>query len=57
MLIRLQLRTFASEVTRVAREVGTKGNLGVVAEVHDIDGTWQEITTNVNTMVRAAHLA
>ena len=36
----------------VAREVGTRGNLGVVAKVDDIDGTWQEITNNVNTMVR-----
>lgn len=39
-----RLATFASEVTRVAREVGTKGNLGVIATVDDIDGTWEEIT-------------
>ncbi|BGP55628.1 hypothetical protein JCM8202_004889 [Rhodotorula sphaerocarpa] len=45
-----RLATFASEVTRVAREVGTKGNLGVIATVDDIDGTWEEITNNVNTM-------
>lgn len=41
---------FASEVTRVAHQVGTKGNLGVTAKVDDIEGTWQEITNNVNTM-------
>jgi osomolarity two-component system sensor histidine kinase NIK1 len=35
---------FASEVTRVAHQVGTKGNLGVTAKVDDIEGTWQEIT-------------
>lgn len=39
-----QLATFASEVTRVAHEVGTKGNLGVTAKVDNIEGTWQEIT-------------
>ncbi|KWU47185.1 hypothetical protein RHOSPDRAFT_28182 [Rhodotorula sp. JG-1b] len=45
-----RLATFASEVTRVAHEVGTKGNLGVMAKVDDIEGTWEEITNNVNTM-------
>ncbi|GAA5979794.1 hypothetical protein JCM5350_002051 [Sporobolomyces pararoseus] len=45
-----RLATFASEVTRVAHEVGTKGNLGVTAKVDNIEGTWQEITANVNTM-------
>lgn len=45
-----RLTVFATEVTRVAREVGTKGNLGVTAKVDNIDGTWQEITSNVNTM-------
>ncbi|KAL8281120.1 hypothetical protein RQP46_006478 [Phenoliferia psychrophenolica] len=45
-----RLATFASEVTRVAHEVGTKGNLGVTAKVDNIEGTWQEITSNVNTM-------
>ncbi|KAJ9082352.1 histidine kinase osmosensor [Entomophthora muscae] len=45
-----QLRTFASEVTRVAREVGTEGKLGVQAQVKDVRGTWKEITNNVNTM-------
>ncbi|GAA5939996.1 hypothetical protein JCM10213_004903 [Rhodosporidiobolus nylandii] len=44
------LATFASEVTRVAHEVGTKGNLGVTAKVDNIEGTWQEITNNVNVM-------
>lgn len=39
-----RLATFASEVTRVAIEVGTKGNLGVTAKVDNIEGTWQEIT-------------
>ncbi|KAF9357973.1 histidine kinase osmosensor [Mortierella sp. NVP85] len=45
-----QLRTFAAEVTRVAREVGTEGKLGVQAQVQDVQGTWKEITSNVNTM-------
>ncbi|OZJ03533.1 Histidine protein kinase NIK1, partial [Bifiguratus adelaidae] len=45
-----QLSTFAFEVTRVAREVGTEGRLGVQAEVMDVRGTWKEITSNVNTM-------
>jgi osomolarity two-component system sensor histidine kinase NIK1 len=46
-----RLAMFASEVTRVAHEVGTKGNLGVIAKVENVEGTWQEITSNVNTMV------
>ncbi|KAH8919717.1 hypothetical protein BT69DRAFT_1313223 [Atractiella rhizophila] len=45
-----RLRIFATEVTRVAREVGTKGNLGVTANVDNVDGSWLEITENVNTM-------
>ncbi|KAF9271367.1 hypothetical protein BGZ68_003761, partial [Mortierella alpina] len=45
-----QLRTFAAEVTRVAREVGTEGRLGGQAEVKDVGGTWRELTENVNTM-------
>ncbi|KAF9435577.1 histidine kinase osmosensor, partial [Entomortierella beljakovae] len=45
-----QLRTFAAEVTRVAREVGTEGKLGGQAEVEDVGGTWRELTENVNTM-------
>jgi HAMP domain-containing protein len=45
-----QLRTFAAEVTRVAREVGTEGKLGGQAVVKDVSGTWKELTDNVNTM-------
>ncbi|ORZ18053.1 hypothetical protein BCR42DRAFT_436800 [Absidia repens] len=45
-----QLSSFASEVTRVAREVGTEGKLGVQAQVMDVEGVWREITSNVNTM-------
>ena len=44
------LLIFASEVTRVSLEVGTRGNLGVTAEVDNISGTWQDITSTVNTM-------
>jgi len=39
-----QLAVFAREVTRVAREVGTEGRLGVQAEVENVQGTWQAIT-------------
>ncbi|KAI7901643.1 uncharacterized protein BX663DRAFT_543988 [Cokeromyces recurvatus] len=45
-----QLSSFASEVTRVAKEVGTEGKLGVQAQVKDIEGLWRDITSNVNTM-------
>ncbi|MBE2315661.1 HAMP domain-containing protein [Solirubrobacter sp. CPCC 204708] len=45
-----QLRAFASEVTRVAREVGTEGKLGGQAEVEGISGTWRGLTENVNLM-------
>jgi HAMP domain-containing protein/signal transduction histidine kinase/DNA-binding response OmpR family regulator len=45
-----QLSAFAGEVTRVAREVGTEGKLGVEAEVEDVSGVWRELTQNVNTM-------
>src|SRR5205807_757515 len=45
-----QLRGFASEVTRVAREVGTEGRLGGQAEVAGDGGTWKDLTDNVNTM-------
>ncbi|MBW3621855.1 MAG: HAMP domain-containing protein [Armatimonadetes bacterium] len=45
-----QLRSFASEVTRVAREVGTEGQLGGQAEVKDVSGTWKDLTDNVNSM-------
>ena len=45
-----QLRSFASEVTRVAREVGTEGKLGGQAEVKDVAGVWKDLTDNVNYM-------
>ncbi|HLX63733.1 MAG TPA: HAMP domain-containing protein [Planctomycetota bacterium] len=45
-----QLRSFASEVTRVAREVGTEGKLGGQATVQGVAGTWKELTDNVNFM-------
>src|SRR5262245_1366540 len=45
-----QLRSFAAEVTRVAREVGTEGNLGGQAEVEGVSGTWRGLTENVNLM-------
>ena len=45
-----QLSSFADEVTRVAREVGTEGQLGGQADVHDVSGTWKDLTENVNMM-------
>ena len=45
-----QLRAFASEVTRVAREVGTEGRLGGQARVEGVSGTWRDLTDNVNFM-------
>ncbi|MBI2305894.1 MAG: HAMP domain-containing protein, partial [Rhodocyclales bacterium] len=45
-----QLGMFASEVTRVAREVGTEGKLGGQAQVKDVAGTWKDLTENVNAM-------
>src|SRR5207302_1543085 len=45
-----QLNSFASEVTRVAREVGTEGKLGGQADVRGVDGTWKDLTDNVNSM-------
>ena len=45
-----QLRLFASEVTRVAREVGTEGKLGGQADVRGVAGTWKNLTDNVNMM-------
>ena len=45
-----QLNSFASEVTRVAREVGTEGKLGGQAEVRGVGGTWKDLTDNVNFM-------
>src|SRR4051794_1644332 len=43
-----QLRAFGSEVTRVAREVGTEGKLGAQAEVTGVSGTWKDLTDSVN---------
>ncbi|HEU4393971.1 MAG TPA: response regulator, partial [Planctomycetota bacterium] len=45
-----QLNSFASEVTRVAREVGTEGKLGGQAQVEGVSGTWRDLTQNVNSM-------
>src|SRR5207342_3239047 len=45
-----QLNAFASEVSRVAREVGTEGKLGGQADVPDVAGTWKDLTDNVNSM-------
>ncbi|HBL14978.1 MAG TPA: hybrid sensor histidine kinase/response regulator, partial [Cyanobacteria bacterium UBA11162] len=45
-----QLNSFASEVTRVAREVGSEGKLGVQAEVRGVAGTWKDLTDSVNSM-------
>src|SRR5687767_15918652 len=45
-----QLTRFASEVTRVAREVGTEGKLGGQARVEGVGGTWADLTDNVNLM-------
>ncbi len=45
-----QLSSFADEVTRVAREVGTEGRLGGQAEVKGVSGTWRDLTENVNSM-------
>lgn len=43
-----QLQTFASEVSRVAREVGTEGRLGGQARIAGVEGTWMELTNNGN---------
>src|SRR5206468_5843043 len=45
-----QLSSFADEVTRVAREVGTEGKLGGQAQVTGVSGTWRDLTDNVNYM-------
>src|SRR5437868_15189356 len=45
-----QLNSFASEVTRVALEVGTEGKLGGQAKVQDVGGTWKDLTESVNQM-------
>jgi len=47
-----QLRSFADEVTRVAREVGTEGRLGGQAVVPGVAGTWKDLTDSVNVMAR-----
>src|SRR5262249_24509997 len=47
-----QLNAFASEVTRVAREVGTEGKLGGQAHLPRVDGVWKELTDNVNLLAR-----
>src|SRR5436853_218455 len=45
-----QLNSFAAEVTRVAKEVGTEGTLGGKADVRGVSGTWKDLTDNVNFM-------
>src|SRR5207237_5979920 len=45
-----RLRSFSSEVTRVAREVGTEGKLGGQAQVRGMAGTWEDLTDSVNSM-------
>src|SRR5439155_10199003 len=45
-----QLNSFAGEVTRVAREVGTEGKLGGQADVKGVSGVWKDLTDNVNRM-------
>lgn len=47
-----KLNVFASEVTRVSLEVGTRGNLGVQAVVHGVEGTWLGLTNNVGAHFR-----
>src|SRR5207249_4816200 len=48
-----QLSSFADEVTRVAREVGTEGKLGGQAEVEGVSGTWKDLTDNVRSEERS----
>ena len=50
-----QLRSFAAEVTRVAREVGTEGRLGGQAVVPGVGGTWKDLTDNVNLLAGEPH--
>src|SRR2546430_9673753 len=45
-----QLSSFADEVARVARDVGTEGKLGVLAQVRGVSGTWRDLTENVNQL-------
>jgi osomolarity two-component system sensor histidine kinase NIK1 len=47
-----RLNTFAQEVSKVAREVGTDGNLGGRAQVDNVEGKWKDLTDNVNTMAQ-----
>ena len=47
-----QLQIFSSEVSRVAREVGTEGILGGQAQISGVDGTWKELTDNGNLSLR-----
>ncbi len=49
-----QLNSFASEVTRVAREVGTEGKLGGQAQVPGVAGTWKDLTDNVRSPLSSA---
>jgi len=49
-----QLASFAAEVTRVAREVGTEGRLGGQARVQGVAGTWKDLTDNVNMWRRTS---
>ena len=46
----ISCNSFAAEVTRVAREVGTEGKLGGQAEVRGVSGTWKDLTDNVNSL-------
>src|SRR4029079_7890668 len=50
-----QLNSFASEVTRVAREVGTEGKLGGQAIVKDVGGVWKDLTHSANSMAVNTH--
>ena len=52
-----QLNSFAAEVTRVAKEVGTEGKLGGQADVKGVSGTWKDLTDNVNGLAAQPHRA
>ena len=52
-----QLSSFAGELTRVAKEVGTEGILGGQANVEDVSGVWKDLTDNFNQLGRIAHNA
>ena len=49
-----RLSTFAFQVSKVAREVGTDGTLGGQAQVHHVEGKWKDLTDNVNTMAQVS---